>query len=336
MDLHGKLATTVVGSFPLESSVENMERSLNDQIKIRIDYPCYGQLDDMNLMFLEPLEEQKCGLEIRDGQCWIVDVLKVPKEPVALGYLSWAQNYLKNNDLEEWITKIKIPVTGPYTLSSVTNVTDTMTALQSEDMIEIFAEIVQKIAKFYDEAGAAIITIDEPVLNFAIAEMGVDPERVVDNLNTAFKGIKNAVRSTHVCGDIFTVAELLLQTDSQFLDHEFKQTPTNLKAYSRSDLEKYDKMIGLGSIISAVDPLMLHEIKKGERPVDDVIESVDEVEKFILGAADRFGIENLVIDPDCGFGGLKRTLPNDQPYLMVMKKLENMVEAVKKLRKEYL
>ena len=37
IDLHGKLATTVVGSFPLTDSKENMKKAINDQINANID-----------------------------------------------------------------------------------------------------------------------------------------------------------------------------------------------------------------------------------------------------------------------------------------------------------
>jgi len=37
------LFTTVVGSFPLEDTEENMKRAFEDEINIGIDYPCYPQ-----------------------------------------------------------------------------------------------------------------------------------------------------------------------------------------------------------------------------------------------------------------------------------------------------
>lgn len=63
MDLpYGELKTTVVGGFPLPHSSENMRRALSDQIEAGINLPCYGQLLDMNMMFLEPLAKEGCGI----------------------------------------------------------------------------------------------------------------------------------------------------------------------------------------------------------------------------------------------------------------------------------
>ena len=67
---YGELKTTVIGGFPLKHSVENMRRVLSDQIEVGINFPCYGQLLDMNMMFLEPLAGENCGIEIIEGKAW--------------------------------------------------------------------------------------------------------------------------------------------------------------------------------------------------------------------------------------------------------------------------
>ena len=49
------LMTTVVGSFPLMNTPENMEKAFGAECNMGIDYPCYPQLISMNSMFLTPL-----------------------------------------------------------------------------------------------------------------------------------------------------------------------------------------------------------------------------------------------------------------------------------------
>ena len=48
-------STTVVGSWPLNHSSENMEKVFTDLIQIGIDYPCYPQLTSMISQFFYPL-----------------------------------------------------------------------------------------------------------------------------------------------------------------------------------------------------------------------------------------------------------------------------------------
>ena len=120
--LRGKLATSVTGSFPLSYTEENMCLALEDQLKAGIDYPSPPQLHDMNLMFLKPLAEQGCGIEIRGDEAWLSSNLTPPKAPVAVEDLDWALRFLKEHDLEKTINGVKAPVTGPVTLASVTQV----------------------------------------------------------------------------------------------------------------------------------------------------------------------------------------------------------------------
>ncbi|MBD3352622.1 MAG: hypothetical protein GF364_14135 [Candidatus Lokiarchaeota archaeon] len=66
--------STVVGSFPLENTNENMENAFKMQIEAGIDYPCYPQLISMIDQFLEPLSEiPDSGLVQKDGKYYLED-----------------------------------------------------------------------------------------------------------------------------------------------------------------------------------------------------------------------------------------------------------------------
>ena len=81
------LFTTVVGSFPLENTKENMIRAFDDQVNMGIDYPCYPQLVSMNAQFLNPLSENISSLDKDEKDNFILsDDFNVPKEPFALKY----------------------------------------------------------------------------------------------------------------------------------------------------------------------------------------------------------------------------------------------------------
>jgi len=328
---YGELKTTVVGSFPLQHSLDNMRRALTDQIEAGVNFPCYGQLLDMNLMFLEPLAKEKCGIEMIGGEAWITGALEVPKRPITLEFLEFAQDYLKKNPSEE-VDGIKIPITGPITLSSVAKVSEKHHAIEYPDFILDFSNIVVELAKWYDKAGAGLIMIDEPSLGYAVW-LGIEPDVLIEAINKPIKAIKSALPSVHVCGDVSTVTDILIQSKALILDHSFKDFSANLESYSKDILEKADKMIGFGCVSSTPDPQLLLDIRAGKAQWAEAVESVDDIERLILEGGRRFGLERLLIDPDCGFGGMREYFKDDTGQRIATEKLKNMVEAVRRVKK---
>lgn len=332
MDLpYGSLKTTVVGSFPLEQSDENMRRVLSDQVEAGINFPCYGQLLDMNLMFLKPLAEENCGIEIIDGVAWIAGDLKVPKKRITLELLKFAQDYFRKNPSKE-VDGIKVPITGPITLSSVTKVSENHLAVEDPNYILDFCKIVVELAKWYDKAGAGMIMVDEPSLGYAL-RLGINQEVLVKAINEPMKAIKSAMPSIHVCGDVSTVRDILIQSEAPILDHSFKDFPANLKYYSKDILEKNDKMIGFGCVSTNPDPKLMLNINAGKARWTKAVESADEVEKLILEGGKRFGLERLIVNPDCGFGGWKQYFKDDMGQIIATEKLKTMTEAARRVRK---
>jgi 5-methyltetrahydropteroyltriglutamate--homocysteine methyltransferase len=307
-----------------------MRRVLSDQVGAGINFPCYGQLLDINLMFLEPLAKEGCGIEMIGGEPWITGQLEIPKRPIALEFLELAKSQLKENR-PEWVNGIKVPITGPTTLASVTKISKNHTALEHPDFILAFSDIVAQIAKWHDEAGAGLITIDEPCLGYA-GWMGIEHYILIEALNRVAKAIKRALSSVHVCGDISAVAGTLIQTEAQILDHSFKDFKVNLGAYSKATLEKADKMVGFGCVSSSPLPQLLLDIKDGKARWTDAVEPVDEIEKLILDGGKRFGLERLMILPNCGFGGMREYFKDDTGQRIAAQKLKNMAEAAKRIR----
>lgn len=335
MDLpYGELKTTVVGSFPLPHSTENMRRALSDQIGAGINFPCYGQLLDMNMMFLEPLAKEGCGVEIIGGNAWVTGDLKVPKKPIGLEFLRFAKDYLKENPSEK-VDGVKIPITGPVTLSSVTKVSEEHNAVEYPDFILKFSDVVAEIAKGYDEHGADLITIDEPSLGYA-TWLGIEEDVIIKAIDKPIKALKKSLPSIHVCGDLSRVAGILLKSKAPILDHEFKGSPKNLNFYTRAALEKSDKMIAFGCVNSKPDPQLLLAVRNGKMKWMDIVESVEEIEKLILEGGRRFGLERLLIDPDCGFWGMRGYFKDDTGQKIATQKLRNMVKAAERIKEEHL
>jgi methionine synthase II (cobalamin-independent) len=334
-----KLKTTVVGSFALDKTKQNMNAILDDQILLGLDFPGVPQLESMTSMFLQSLVDQECGIELDNGKFFIVDELVPPRYPVRIADLRYAKKYVERCGLHDRIDGFKVAVTGPFTLAERVNAGKT-SAIFKEYHVIALAQIVNKIVHDFDKAGASIITVDEPVLDYGIGQYALNEECIIESLNIVFNGISRAITSVHVCGDIFSVNGPLLQLDNvDFLDHEFAYNPHNLKAYNKRVLEQYDKMIGLGCVITnierALDLDILEGIRKGILSWKDAVETTHEIRKRIIKGIEQFGVENIaVVKPDCGFGGLKGCFAENIPHLITLKKLENMMSAVLSLRKE--
>ncbi len=324
-ELRGKLATSVIGSFPLSYNEKNMRLALEDQLKAGIDYPSPPQLQDMTMMLLKPLAEQKCGIEIRGDEAWLVSNLTTPKSPFSVEDLDWTLRYLKVHNYEKTVRGVKVPVTGPVTLASVTKILKDTYAIKYPDIILSFADVVGEIVRWQHEHGATMISIDEPTIPYAFW-LGISEDVVVEAVDRALSRAGGCITALHICGELRGIGRTLLKTKAQILDHEFKAIPKNLEEYRKVDIEHHDKLVGLGSVRT-----------KPQTETGIAIESVDEIKQFILKAGDKFGLENLVIFPDCGFGSLKDHYPDEkEAQATASKKLANMVQAVKKIRKEHL
>ncbi len=114
---------------------------------------------------------------------------------------------------------------------------------------------------------------------------------------------------------------MLLETDVRIVDHEFRSSPHNFELFNRKLLEANDKLLAYGT---------LKTIYGGEGE-EAFVESVENIRDWIQKGMNTFGTENMLIKPDCGFSPLIGAFPGDKPYQIVLKKLRNMVEAVKLL-----
>ncbi|TKJ27045.1 MAG: hypothetical protein CEE41_00935 [Hadesarchaea archaeon B3_Hades] len=135
-----------------------------------------------------------------------------------------------------------------------------------------------------------------------------------------------------MCGDISGVAGTRIQSEAQVLDYSFKDFPANLGAYSKAALERVDKMIGFGCVSPTPDPQLLLDIKDRKRPWMDAVEFPEEIKKLILEGGRRFGLERLMILPDCGFREMKDYFEDDTGQRIAAQKLRNMVEAARRVR----
>lgn len=334
-----KLSTTVVGSFPLENTEDNFLKTIDDQINMGIDYPCYGQLVSMIDQFLDPLAEKQVGLQKKEGRYIISNELEIPQEPIALNYGELLINYLnKKPYLKDMIKGTKACLTGPFTLASEIILTQEAAegikpkifkeprAIMVDHLVEKLAEMMAQIGKAYNDLGIEIISMDEPILGLLVGGrvMFHSEEFVIKTLNKAISGI-DTLSSIHVCGRISPkLRDLLLKTEVNILDHEFQTNEQNFDIFRGKHFSAPDKYLAFGAVETKINP-----IKNGT--ITDYIEDIGTIKHSIQKAIDQFGEENLVIKPDCGFMPLKDLFGVKMAYEITLKKLNNMVLAVKSL-----
>ncbi len=319
--------TTHVGSFPLDYSVDNVLRILDDLKNIGIDYPPYPQLRDFTKMFLEILVET--GSLTKYNNVFIAtDRREMPKEFKVVEAEVAIEFYRENNLFKG----LRAPVTGPFTLASKIFVDK---APRSRDLgssiltnkgytLEFLVDFVKEVVNYMARLGYGLIVIDEPILSVIVGRKrilyGYRVSDFVEAFDRIFKGIASSVwTGVHVCGRIPPlVKEILLETSSvKILDHEFKENPRNFEAYSMRELDRYDKYLAVG-VVSNHDPC---------------VESLDEVREFVLKARSVYGERLLFIKPDCGFGPLKGFLPSIEAYRVAIEKLYRIVVVCREVFK---
>ncbi|MFX0021645.1 MAG: hypothetical protein ACFE9S_04915 [Candidatus Hermodarchaeota archaeon] len=339
MDKEDGLFTTIVGSWPLSNNQENMLKIFGDIIQIGIDFPCYPQLLSMTYQFLSPLSVKIPQLEEIDEKFYLSEDFKTPKDPIALEYGNFITDYFNENpDLKKTIRGTKACLTGPFTLAFETILKNSVAkglkpiifeeprAVMVDWIVVKFAEIIKKIGTAYSEMNIDIISCDEPILGLLVGRKILfhSEDFIINTINKAISGIKG-ISSIHVCGRISpNLRDILLNTNVKILDHEFRTNIENFKIFERRHFQETDKILGLGTVESKFAPIM-------NKNLEEYVEDVDSIKKFIQKGIDLYGKENLIIKPDCGFYPLK-VFGEKEGYQIAINKVKNMVLALKELK----
>lgn len=333
--------STVVGSFPYANTPENMEKAFWDQINNGVDYPCYPQLVGMVEQFLDPLCGLKSGIEKKGKQYYIEKGISVPAKPFALEYGEFVQKIFKKNPQAQ--TKVKgwkACLTGPFTLAGDIIIPPTLAgnqspiifqeprALMNADLVRKLAEIMAMEAKAYDAMGATIISMDEPTLALIVGKRKTlfhADDTIIDILNTAIAPISRS-SSLHVCGRVSPkLRDILLSSKVKIMDHEFTKGD-NEGVFEKRQFEREDKTLAYGVIQSSVP-------YQKEGKLENYIESPELIEQRIQKAVQDFGAENIILKPDCGFGGLLASFGSEMAPEIVRRKLNILSTKMKALRK---
>jgi methionine synthase II (cobalamin-independent) len=331
--------STVVGSWPLQDTLSNMEKVFKDLIQAGIDYPCYPQLNEMNYQFLSPLSKKIPELEENNKKFYLYNDFSIPNQEIALEYGEFMINFLKKNPaLKESILGTKACLTGPFTLTFETILKNDLAkglkpiifeeprAVMVDWIVDKFAEILKKLGSAYNKMGIDIISCDEPILGLLVGKKTLfhTEDFIIETINKAISGIKG-MSSIHVCGRISpNLRDLLLKTNVKILDHEFRTNELNFKIFEKNHFQNTDKYLAMGTLESKFAPI-------SEKSIEDYIESVDFLTTYIKKGIVRYGKENLIIKPDCGFYPLK-VFGEKDGYKIALEKVKNMVLALKAIK----
>lgn len=332
-------STTVVGSWPLSNNTENMERIFSDLIQIGIDYPCYPQLISMISQFLSPLAKEIAQLEEINHKFYLSDDFKIPENPVALEYGEFIKSFFNERpQLLEQIKGTKACLTGPFTLASEiilkgeiakglkARIFTEPRAIMVDWIVEKLAEIMKQLGKAYNNMGIDIISMDEPLLGILIGRKVLfhSEDFILEILNKSISEIKS-LSSIHVCGRISPKCrDILLQTEVNILDHEFRTNEENFDIFQKEHFTNTDKFLAMGTVESKFVPVK-------NKKIDDYVEKVEFLERYIKKGIEQYGRENLIIKPDCGFYPLK-IFGEKNGYEIALRKVKNMVQALKRIK----
>jgi len=346
--------SSVIGSFPLDDFEPNRERCIEDQLKLGLDFPSYPQLTEMGPQFLDELVKHGSGIQSEKTR-YKMNLKKIEYQgpPIGLEPFLWTRNYLQKKGLAN-IVRLKVPITGPFTLASYIEIKPGVFPFNSAvnivclkvpitgpftlaSYIEIkpgvfpfnsavadlnlVKQVADVLTKSCEEASktASMISIDEPILSVLVGTriaFGYKEEDIVRIFDSLKKSCKDSIVGTHICGRISPkLADILLETELDYLSHEFCDMPQNIKVYSPKKVKEKEKMLSAGCVST-----------KNPR-----IESIDEILKTMKLFKEYK--DSVIFTPDCGFRKLLLgNLTKDEAYEISLRKIRNMVEALKKFK----
>ncbi len=314
-----------VGSFPLEYSLQNIRRVLEDLALLGVDVPPYPQLRGFIDIYVSPLSE--AGLVSRAGSFMKIDpdmlsaqVVKDLRVPEA----EFSIRLVRESRLV--FSGLRAPVTGVFTLASrlylSTGSTDlSSTLLASKELVRDFlSDYVARFVKYFTSLGFKVVFLDEPFLGLMIGSrknlFNYGDDEIVEILESAAAVAGEAEVGIHVCGRIHKrLLELLASVGRvRYLSFEFHDNPTNIGVLDKQVLEKNDKFISPGVVSSRIPK----------------VEDYDEVLELLKKVYEKSGGRIDLVSADCGFAGLKGSLGDqEREYRLSLSKIEKIVEVVR-------
>ncbi|MBD3229034.1 MAG: hypothetical protein GF329_12665 [Candidatus Lokiarchaeota archaeon] len=292
-----------------------------DKIKSGIDISNYPQFRDMNKMFLELIH----GLQKTNGEYIEVNIPTIPEEKTEIPeVLAIKRNTKKIFQKINEDVRLKICITGPYTISSQFGFKEGDTFLRIGKVIE---QIVEKNS-FRNKYGCVeMLSLDEPTfgtIDDKLLDIGSDGR---EKLLKAWEGIFRKSKKN----EMKTIIHLHDTNDKLFWDVpslDIIESHVYDKLYSNNKTKKYlesrDKFLKASISISKFDTLIEKKIVSESNIKDEIkilekiaeiwkeinnkrldpsnfLENADLLEKRLIKNIDTFGKNRILYaGPECG------------------------------------
>lgn len=289
-----------------------------DKLRAGIDIPNYPQFRDMNEMFLELIR----GIEKTEAGYVTLHVPTARPGSSIPEVDALRRNASKIRDITGADRiRIKVCVTGPYTLASFFQGKD---ARLFEDLGRAVAEVASRSLFDTRNAEVSLLYIDEPVIGFLNDPLLDYGSAGRDALRRAWDGICREAKSREIETGIHlhdTSDDLFWEVDHLNIVESHVDDPLYTSEATRRRLEETDKRLKASITVTIFDRLiaeklrredsggdlqqrvgeMWSEIRRGRVDPYAFLEDLDLLRRRLRRVVDRFGPERVAyVGPECG------------------------------------
>ena len=326
---------------------ERVLRAFLDKLRSGIDVPNYPQFRDMNLMFLEMLE----GIE--RGERGYRRIRRISLKPRAAipeaEVLRRNSSRIKEEAGGERI-RIKICITGPYTLSTSFERRGTDLFAQLGDAL---SEVVSNTIFKDRDVEVSLLSVDEPIFGFLsddhLMDFGSDGREALLNAwekicrAATSRGVETALHLHNTAAGLYWSVDDLNIVESHVEDTLYSSERTGRM------LEEGDKFLKGSICITDFDKLIIQSHLRrgaavgGERPQEKLarvwraiqikeadprgfLEDSDLMMKRLTQLVERFGAERVpYAGPECGL----KSFPSYDCALECLERVSRAIEGFK-------
>jgi len=322
--------------------------SFLDKARAGINVPTYPQFRDMNEMFLEMMEgvEEVGGRYLETAVPSLRDTEGLIPEVLAI-----KNNTLKISERLGEPFRLRVSVTGPYTLSSFFAYRDRNTFTR---LAGVLSKIVEGNIFKNKHGGVSLIALDEPVFGLIDDPLLDRGSEARENLLKAWESIFQKARSSNVqtslhlhktSDELFWEAKTLTLIESHVNDPLYQAKRTKELLESRDKFLKaslattdFDQLIR-ESVIASSQPkpseIAINEkIAEAWKSINDkkiepttFLESVNLMSARLVKIVEHFG-ENRVLyaGPECGLKGF----PTNECALECLRRVSRATKDMKR------
>jgi 5-methyltetrahydropteroyltriglutamate--homocysteine methyltransferase len=337
----GSLLSLVgVSDDSVQTFEEEVVTAFIDKLSAGLTVPNYPQFRDMNDMFFDLLRGIK---KTEAGYVALKTVSAIPEATISEVDVI-RENSSRIRDIagiEK--TKVKVCVTGPYTLASFFQGKN---AKLIRDLGQALSDVVYRTAFSSRYSEVVLVCIDEPVIGFLndpLLDYGSDGREALRSAweeicgAASSKGASTSIHLHDTSDDMFWEVKQLDLIQAHIVDPIYVQEATKRR------MEETGKRLKASIFATQFDNLITNSLKRkglkgnlqqhvgdiwtqiGRKRVDPMtfLEGIDVGVKRLSNVVERFGAENvLMAGPECGLG----SWPS---YETAMECLRRTAEAVK-------